>query len=282
MNCIQDALQHAVRLLSALPQAEPGLEAQLLLCEATGKDRSHLHAWPAKPLDPQQQVAFQALLHRRLAGEPMAYILGCREFWSLDLRITPDVLIPRPDTELLVEQALELFPSGHPIQAADLGTGSGAIAAALAHERPAWHILATDLSQAALALAQENFKRLGLHNVEPRAGSWCLALPGQPMLDLIVSNPPYVAAGDLHISRGDPSQEPQSALVSGPDGMDAIREIATQAPTHLEENGWLLLEHGFEQAQQVRETLHRAGLRRIATKRDLAGLERITLGQKGK
>ncbi len=281
MSSIRSTLKYAARTLSALPQTEPGLEAQLLLSEAIGKDRSHLYAWPDKYLNPQQQAAFKDLLQRRLNGEPIAYILGHREFWSLDLRVTLDVLIPRPDTELLVELALGLHPASRPIQAADLGTGSGAIAAALAHERPSWRILATDLSPASLAIAQENFHRLGLRSIETRVGSWCHGLPEQRMLDLIVCNPPYVAAGDPHLTRGDLVHEPLSALASGPDGMDAIREIAVQAPPHLAKQGWLLLEHGFEQGEAVRETLHQSGFRSIATHRDLTGLERATLGRAG-
>ncbi len=279
MNCIRNALRQATRTLTALTLTEPELEAQLLLSEAMGKDRGHLYAWPDKALKPQQQAVFKGLLQRRLSGEPIAYILGHREFWSLDLRVTPDVLIPRPDTELLVELALGLHSASHPIQVADLGTGSGAIAAALAHERPNWHILATDLSPACVVIAQENFHRFGLRNVETRIGSWCHGLPEQRMLDLIVCNPPYVATGDPHLTRGDLCHEPLSALASGPDGMNAIREIAIQAPTHLASQGWLLLEHGFEQGDAVCETLHRAGFRSIATHRDLTGLERATLGQ---
>lgn len=276
-----EVLARARDALRALPQASPRLEAELLLAEVIDKPRSYLFAWPERELSPESHECFTAFLQRRLAGEPMAYILGQREFWSLNLRITPDVLIPRPETELLVQLALELFPAGRAVDVADLGTGSGALAAALAHERPNWHLSATDASPAALELAQENFHRLGLHNVRTLAGSWCQALPGGSKLDLILSNPPYVAAGDPHLGQGDLPHEPIDALASGEDGLDAIRAIARHSPGHLVDGGWLLLEHGQDQGGAVRGILADAGFSALATHRDLAQRDRATLGRIG-
>jgi release factor glutamine methyltransferase len=278
MADIHDALERATRALDALPHASACLEAELFLAEVLGKDRSYLHAWPERTLSPAQHHAFQALLSRRLAGEPVAYILGHREFWSLDLRITPDVLIPRPETELLVELALAAFSQDRPIICADLGTGSGAVAAAIALERPRWILYATDDSPSALAVAQQNFRRYGLHNVECRRGDWCAALPPGRKFELIVSNPPYVPALDAHLDRGDTRREPRGALSAGSDGLDAIRSIVAQAPGHLASGGLLLMEHGFDQGRAVRTLLSTAGFAEVRTHRDLAQTERVSGG----
>lgn len=209
----------------------------------------------------------------------MAYVLGEREFWSLRLEVCPDALIPRPETELLVELALERLAAVSAARVLELGTGSGAIAAALASERRNWRITASDASLAALALAERNFTRLGLTNVRCLHGDWYAALPPGQRFDLILSNPPYVAQDDPHLKQGDLPWEPRCALVAGADGLDAIRVIGAQALAHLIPGGWLLLEHGWDQGPAVRGILRAAGLREATSKRDLAGLERVSLGR---
>ncbi len=278
MTQICVTLDKAALALAALPHSNPRLEAELLLATVLGRDRTYLFTWPGRAVTQQQGQAFRELLQRRLAGEPIAYILGHREFWSLELRITPAVLIPRPETELLVELALGAFPPQRPIAVADLGTGSGAIAAAIAHERPHWSVWATDAVDAALAVAKENFRRCGLDQVEPRQGVWCAALPPQKRFELIVGNPPYIPERDLHLEQGDLPHEPRSALAAGPDGLDEIRRIVAQAPDHLNAGGLLLLEHGFDQGERIRGLLRQAGLTKVRTHRDLADLDRVSGG----
>ena len=277
-DSIGQLLSRASARLAALEDSDPRLEAEILLAHLLKKPRSHLYAWPDRIPDPSLQQAFSTLLEQRLAGQPLAYLTGVREFWSLPLRVTPATLIPRADTERLVERALELIPAAEPWQIADLGTGSGAIAAAIARERPACRILATDLDQDALAVARDNLRRLGLENASCRAGSWCRALPPDLAFDLIVANPPYIAADDPHLQHHGLDREPRGALVSGSDGLDDIRHIASQAPAHLKPGSRLLLEHGFDQASRVGEILRQAGFRHIRSHRDLAGNPRITEG----
>ncbi|KAB2900417.1 MAG: peptide chain release factor N(5)-glutamine methyltransferase [Dokdonella sp.] len=250
-------------------------EAELLLAHALGTSRSWLYAWPEHVPAPAQQARFAELVEARVRGEPVAYLLGEREFWSLRLAVTPAVLIPRADTERLVELALARLPAGTALQVADLGTGSGAIALAIASERAQARVLATDASPAALALARRNAHDLRLANVEFAQGDWCAAL-GTRQFDLIASNPPYIAEGDPHLLQGDLRFEPRAALGSGPDGLDAIRAIVAQAPRHLLTDGWLLLEHGFDQAAAVRALLAEAGYREIGSARDHAGHERVS------
>ncbi len=206
-------------------------------------------------------------------------MLGEREFWSLQLQVGPDTLIPRPETELLVELALERELPVAAARVLELGTGSGAIAAALASERRNWRITASDASLAALALAERNFRRLALVNVQPLHSDWYAALAPGERFDLILSNPPYVAQGDPHLQQGDLPWEPRDALVAGADGLDAIRIIAAGALAHLVPGGWLLLEHGCDQGPAVRRLLGGAGLCQVASERDLAGLERVSLGR---
>ncbi len=275
----RQALQSASARLSELPHAAGELEAAMLLCHLLGVGRSHLLAWPERELTPDQQRAYDALLARRLTGEPIAHILGEREFWSLTLRVTPDTLIPRPETELLVERALEHLASLTSPLIADLGTGSGAIALALASERPDATLHASDRSEAALAVARENAERLNLHNLRFLPGDWIQALPDGARYRLIVSNPPYIEADDPHLRLGDLPREPRDALVSGADGLEAIRTIAAQAPGRLQPGGWLLLEHGKDQGPAVRELLLRHGFTAVATLFDLAGLPRVTEGR---
>ena len=255
----------------------PRLDAELLLAQALGKSRGYLHTWPERELEASQHERYQAALARRRSGEPVAYILGRQGFWSLDLDVASHTLIPRPDTELLVETALALLPAT-PLQVLDLGTGTGAIALALACERPAWQVTGVDRVPEAVALAQGNGTRLQLANARFAESCWFSALAGQ-RFQLIVSNPPYIAAADPHLSQGDVRFEPSSALVAGVDGLDDIRLIIEQAPEHLLAGGWLLLEHGFDQAEAVRELLVQRGFAAVDSRRDLGGHQRISLGQ---
>ncbi|WP_439861008.1 peptide chain release factor N(5)-glutamine methyltransferase [Pseudomonas sp. MBLB4136] len=267
-------------LLSAaeLPDSPtPRLDAELLLASALGKSRSYLHTWPEREVEAAQAERFAADLTRRRAGEPVAYILGQQGFWSLELEVAPHTLIPRPDTELLVETALALLPAT-PASVLDLGTGSGAIALALAAERPAWRVTGVDRVSEAVALAERNRQRLKLNNAAFCASHWFAAL-GARRYAMILSNPPYIAADDRHLREGDLRFEPSSALVAGADGLDDIREIVAQAPQHLEPGGWLLLEHGFQQAVAVRSLLSARGFVEVQSRRDLGAHERISLGR---
>ncbi|NQD91975.1 peptide chain release factor N(5)-glutamine methyltransferase [Pseudomonas sp. CrR25] len=255
----------------------PRLDAELLLANALGKSRSYLHTWPEREVEAVQAARFDADLARRRAGEPVAYILGQQGFWSLELEVAPHTLIPRPDTELLVETALSLLPAS-PAAALDLGTGTGAIALALAAERPAWRVTGVDRVPEAVALAERNRARLKLDNASFAESHWFAALAGQ-RYELILSNPPYIAAGDRHLGEGDLRFEPSSALVAGEDGLEDIRQIVEQAPEYLAAGGWLLLEHGFEQAEAVRQLLAGHGFAEVQSRRDLGGHERISLGR---
>jgi len=253
------------------------LDTELLLCQVLGKPRSYLFTWPERELSAAQQAAFRALLARRVAGEPVAHLTGLREFWTLTLEVSADTLIPRPDTETLVEAALELLPDG-PCRVADLGTGTGAIALALASERPHWQLVATDRVAAAAELARRNRDRLGLHNVEVLTGSWCEPLSGR--FDMILSNPPYIDEADPHLAQGDVRFEPRSALVAGEAGLADIRLIAEQARACLKPGGRLLFEHGFEQGDAVRALLASLGYAEVNTLNDLGGRPRVTLGRR--
>ena len=255
----------------------PRLDAELLLAQALGKSRGYLHTWPERELEASQLECYQAALARRRSGEPVAYLLGRQGFWSLELEVASHTLIPRPDTELLVETVLALLPAT-PAALLDLGTGTGAIALALACERPAWQVTGVDRVAEAVALAQGNGTRLQLANARFAESCWFSALAGQ-RFQLIVSNPPYIAAADPHLSQGDVRFEPSSALVAGIDGLDDIRLIIEQAPEHLLAGGWLLLEHGFDQAEAVRELLVQRGFATVESRRDLGGHQRISLGQ---
>lgn len=255
------------------------LEAQLLLAEALGRPRAWLIAHGRDPLAAPALAAFETLLARRLAGEPMAYILGRREFYGLELLVTPEVLIPRPDTELLVEWALALIPEGEPWSVLDLGTGSGAVALAIARHRPVARLTAVDRSPGALAVARENARRLGVGTVRFLEGDWFTPLAPEARFQLIVANPPYVAEDDPHLTQGDVRFEPRLALAAGPAGFDALAAIIAGAPRHLAPGGWLLLEHGWEQGAACRARLAEAGFGAITSRRDLGNRERVTGGR---
>ncbi|MFT4197387.1 MAG: peptide chain release factor N(5)-glutamine methyltransferase [Pseudoxanthomonas sp.] len=272
---VQDLLRAAASRLSA-PDGRH--EAEWLLLHVLGRDRAWLFAHADHAPEATQRAAFEALLARRLAGEPVAYLTGRRGFWTLDLEVDPATLIPRPETELLVELALQRLPGDAACAVADLGTGSGAIALAIASERPLAQVTATDASAAALAVARRNATAHGLERVRFVRGDWFAPLRGE-RFDLVASNPPYIAAGDPHLAQGDLRFEPAAALAAGADGLDDIRRIVAQAPAHLRPRGWLLLEHGHEQGAAVRALLVAAGLAEVATCRDLEARERVTLGR---
>lgn len=254
---------------------QPRFEAELLLAMALEKPRSFVHAWPEHTPDPAQQAHFLQLVADRKQGVPVAYLAGQREFWSLQLDVDESTLIPRPETELLVEQALALIPASRPMIVADLGTGSGAIAMALASERPHWRLIGVERSEPALRIARRNRRRLNLDNVSLCRASWCDSL-ATASLDAIVSNPPYVASNDVHLSRGDVRFEPRTALAAGPDGLDDIRQLVPQARRVLKPAGWLLVEHSAEQAEQVNKLMKNNAYTEIQVHRDLAGRERVS------
>jgi len=276
---IAQALRQAAVKLSGLVQADARLEAEILLAHVLDKPRTYLFAWPEHRLNESSLKHFQSLVERRLHGEPSAYLTGYREFWSLEIAVTTETLIPRPETELLVERALHLIPIKSELSIADLGTGSGAVSAAIASERPACRILATDISTAALAVARQNFSRLGLENIHCANGRWCAALPTGMRFDLIVCNPPYVATDDPHLMQDGLPWEPISALISGSDGLQDICDIVATAADRLLPGGWLLLEHGFDQGARVRNMLSAADYRHCRTFRDLGGRDRVSQGQ---
>jgi len=270
--CISEILDTAgARLAPYSPSAR--LDVELLLSHSLGKMRSFLMAWPEHRPESAQLERFEALLQRRLQGEPVAYLTGKREFWSLDLRVTPATLIPRPETEDLVEQALTHIPAGQRLDIADLGTGSGAIAIAIAHERPDCRIVASDCCPDALDIARDNARRHGLKNISFRHGNWLE--DDKSHYDVIVANPPYVPNADPHLQEDGLPFESLTALVAGDDGLDAIRAITQQARNHLHEGGWLLLEHGYNQQKDVIELLRQSGYINVKGLQDMGGTDRI-------
>jgi release factor glutamine methyltransferase len=272
MTNVKDLLREA----HDLPGESPRLDAEILLCHTLDKPRSWLYTWPeAVPTDPELE-RYTSLLQQRRDGQPIAYLIGSREFWSLNLAVNEHTLIPRPETEVLVEWALQLSLAENAL-VLDLGTGSGAVALALATERSGWNIVAIDVSESALAVAEANRRALGLDNVSCRHSDWFGALQ-QLRFDLVVSNPPYVEVGDAHAGEGDLRFEPASALLSGADGLDDIRQLIKTAPGHMKPGAGLLLEHGYQQGQKVREILSSAGYTGVVTRRDVQGHERVTGG----
>jgi release factor glutamine methyltransferase len=256
--------------------ALPRLESRLLLERASTRSRTWLIAHDDEAAPPEVAAEFERLARRRRDGEPIAYLLGQREFHGHAFVVTPQVLIPRPETELLVDWALELIAPGAAAAVLDLGTGSGCIAVALALQRPDLRVTATDRSEAAIEVARGNAQRLGAKTIAFAVGDWFDALPGQRRFDLIVSNPPYIAQADPHLRSGDLRHEPRAALAAGTDGLHALRPIIAASPRRLRSGGWLLLEHGWDQAESVQALMLAAGLRAVATRRDLAGIERAT------
>jgi release factor glutamine methyltransferase len=251
-------------------------DAEILLAAAWQRPRSQILAFAPEPVPPQVAARFADSCERRARGEPVAYLLGRREFWSLDFEVTPAVLVPRPETELLVERVLAQVGC-RDAQVADLGTGSGAIAVSLAHERPAWKVIGTDASEAALAVARRNGARYAGDRVEWRHGSWFQPL-GRGRFDAIVSNPPYIAADDPALAGDGLRHEPREALTPGGDGLGALTTLINDAPAHLGEGGWLFLEHGASQGAALRSALVARGFTHVTSHRDLAGHERVTEG----
>jgi release factor glutamine methyltransferase len=273
---ISTELARAAQRLSAT-SSSPWLDAELLLAEVLGVERGRLRADLAPPLDPAAASAFAALLARRLAGEPLAYLLGRREFWTLTLEVGPAVLVPRPETELLVEWALERLAGTEGPAVLDLGAGSGAIGLAIASERPDAAVDLVEASSAALAVADRNRRRLLLDNARCLAGDWYAPVRGRHY-QAILANPPYLASADPYAASAELRHEPREALIAGPSGLEALAAVARGAGPHLVAGGCLIVEHGSTQAAAVRELFVAQGLLEVATRRDLAGLERATLG----
>ena len=272
---IEQLLRQASAQLDASPSAR--LDAEILFCHVLGIDRSHCHAWPEKNVATEDEQRFLELIQERQQGVPIAYLTGEKEFWSLTLHVKRGVLIPRPETELLVEQALTLIPADKAMHIADLGTGTGAIAIAIASERPHCKVSACDLNSDTLELASSNAKRLGIENIHFIQSDWCSALADNS-LDIILSNPPYIAARDPHLSQGDVRFEPETALVSGSDGLDDIRQIVQQCRRILKKDGQLFLEHGYDQENAVQQIFRDNSYSDIATHKDLGGLARVSRG----
>ncbi|MBX9706287.1 MAG: peptide chain release factor N(5)-glutamine methyltransferase [Gammaproteobacteria bacterium] len=276
-HCLQQSSQ-----LAALSDT-PRLDVEIILAHILQKTRTYLFAWPEKNLTEAEAVVFKKLFGRRLAGEPIAHIVGVREFWSLELAVNNTTLIPRPDTELLVETALALFANDAPEQprnVLDLGTGSGAIVLALAYEKKSWQCVAVDKEINAVALAEKNRAQLTLTNVTVQQSDWFSTIASQTQFDLIVSNPPYIDPNDPHLREGDVRFEPLSALIANNQGFADLEFIITNAKNYLVSNGWLLLEHGYDQAAAVRKMFSEHAYLEIQTLLDLSGNDRVTMGKK--
>ena len=278
---LQDLLKEAHQSISTylkFPEDEALVDARLLLQHSLGVNHAWLIANMHNELTDAQLESFDKLLSRRLNGEPVAYILGTREFYGLLIKTTSATLIPRPDTETLVEAALDKLPTNQNLKVLDLGTGTGAIALAIGKSRPHADVTAVDFSHEALSVAQENAQNLQITNVRFLQSDWFSSLQGEKF-DVIVSNPPYIAEDDTHLTQGDLRFEPLTALASGNDGLDDIRRIIQAAPSHLNRNGWLMLEHGYDQAEKVGELLTLHGFEQVSHVPDLSGTLRVTLGR---
>lgn len=279
MATLADTLKQATESLSQFSDT-PRLDAELLICHVLDIPKTRFITDPGEILPDEQLAMINTLVQQRIEGQPIAYLIGYRHFWDLKLKVTPDTLIPRPETELLVETALELFNQDETVDVIDLGTGSGAIALSIAKERPAWHITATDQSPQTLAVAIENAEYYKLDNVTLIQSDWFENITDDARYNLIISNPPYVPDEAPHLKERGVRYEPQRALRSGPDGLDDIRILIPESKKHLKQYGWLLLEHGFDQGEQVRTLFNAHGYKNITQKKDLAGHTRITYGQK--
>lgn len=275
---VESSLKAAILQLQEGENTSPSIDAAVLLCHTLDKPRSYLLTWPEKHLTLEQEQHFNELLTRRLTGEPVAYIVGEREFWSLPLKVSPSTLIPRPDTERLVEVALDKT-FGKAGDILDLGTGTGAIALALASEMPNRNVTGIDLRPEAQQLASENAERLNITNTTFLNGSWFEPLPENSRFSLIVSNPPYIEKDDPHLSQGDVRFEPITALVAEEKGLADIKHIADNARHYLEADGWLAFEHGYDQGDAVREIMQALGYLDVMTEKDYGGNDRVTLGR---
>ncbi len=276
---LSQQLRAAVICLQAASPS-PRVDAELLLAHVLARPRSYLYAWPERALTKMELGAYADCIDRRVRGEPVAHLTGRREFWSLDLEVTADTLVPRPETEGLVEFALERIPTGAHWQLADLGTGTGTVALAVAKERPTCRMLAADISTGALAVARRNARRLQIPNIDFVRSNW-LAGFRDSSFDMVLCNPPYVADIDPCLVDGDLRFEPSGALASGPEGLDDLRRVITGASTVLRSGGWLVLEHGTDQGKTVRTLLETNGYTEATTRRDLAGHERISAARQG-
>ncbi len=272
---IAEALKQATEKLTPVSDT-PRLDAEVLLGHVLKKDRVHFLTWPEEPLSQLTQKKFLELVERRIQGEPIAYITDVQEFWSLKLRVSADTLIPRPETEMLVLEALNLLREDVKYKIADLGTGTGAIALAIASERPLCTIIGVDQSRMAVKIATRNANYLGLDNVTIREGDWLTDFADNS-LDMIVTNPPYVAENDPHLSQGDVRFEPSSALLAGPEGLDEYRKIIPEAKRCLKKNGWLLMEHGYDQQDKLLKLLEENGFKEARGIKDYAGQPRVVM-----
>jgi release factor glutamine methyltransferase len=277
VHTLKSALVEAVNLLTNFTDT-PLLDAEILLLSVLEKNRSYLRTWPELELTTEQHTGFQALITQRRLGQPVAYLIGSREFWSRDFIITPDVLIPRPETELLVELSLAILPVNQSRRILDLGTGSGIIAVTLASERPKAQVSATDISQKALRVAVDNAKKHNVENIQFYLSNWFDKVP-QVTYDLIVSNPPYIAEKDDHLQQGDLRFEPKTALVSPEQGLKDIRTIAETSLKRLKPGGYLIVEHGYNQQHEIYNLFQQLGYQNLQSHSDLSGQPRVTLGQ---
>jgi release factor glutamine methyltransferase len=275
-STIKELLHEAEVLLTN--SGNPRLDAEILLCKVMNLDRSRLYSSPENVLPEGTACEYRSLISKRQQGNPVAYLTGYREFWSMQLEVNEYTLIPRPETECLVEAALELIPANTALDIADLGTGSGAIACAIARERPQCKIVATDICEHALAMAVKNAARHGVHNIQFIRSDWFANL--QAKFDIIISNPPYIRNSDPHLIGDGVTCEPRQALCGGEDGLDAIRNIIRNADKYLNRNGRLLIEHGYDQAQAVQLLMDESRFTDIKTGRDYSGVDRVTTGKR--